>query len=61
MSASRKVTALQTVNVVTNDSDAPGGSYWHLIHVALCTDGTMWLMGSSDEWTKLTDIPQGPA
>ena len=62
MSAFRIITALQTVVVNTNDSDAPGGSYWQLKHVALCSDGTAWVTGGGyrAEWEQLPEMPQGP-
>lgn len=58
----RKVIALQTVVVNTNDPDAPGGSYWQLMRTALCDDGSMWWFGRDEDWKdvwhRLPDVPQ---
>lgn len=56
----RKVISLQTVAVNTNDSDAPGGSYWEIRNVALCDDGTMWRTSSDyhTEWSQIENVPQ---
>lgn len=60
----RKVIALQTVVVNTNDPDAPGGAYWELKNYALCNDGSMWILGKDEhyeqKWFRLPDVPQVP-